>query len=125
MNNSYEYDATMECRENGVLRGAIKHTNRACPESTNFSSERNFASSSSNVAAAAAAAPTLPGDVFWKTNENGDFGGLGAINCVRRISKISVPKVSFTERQNGFAIGRPDKTPAEGAAHRSEDNRVN
>uniref|UniRef100_A0A4Y0BJQ6 Tenascin-like protein n=1 Tax=Anopheles funestus TaxID=62324 RepID=A0A4Y0BJQ6_ANOFN len=30
MNNSYEYDATMECRENGVLRGAIKHTNRGC-----------------------------------------------------------------------------------------------
>ncbi|XP_061511791.1 teneurin-m isoform X9 [Anopheles gambiae] len=30
MNNSYEYGATMECRENGVLRGAIKHTNRGC-----------------------------------------------------------------------------------------------
>uniref|UniRef100_A0A182IYG1 Uncharacterized protein n=1 Tax=Anopheles atroparvus TaxID=41427 RepID=A0A182IYG1_ANOAO len=28
MNNSYEYGATMECRENGVLRGAIKHPNR-------------------------------------------------------------------------------------------------
>uniref|UniRef100_A0AAG5DMN8 Teneurin-2 n=1 Tax=Anopheles atroparvus TaxID=41427 RepID=A0AAG5DMN8_ANOAO len=30
MNNSYEYGATMECRENGVLRGAIKHPNRGC-----------------------------------------------------------------------------------------------
>ncbi|XP_050092501.1 teneurin-m isoform X3 [Anopheles aquasalis] len=30
MNNSYEYGATMECRENGVLRGAIRHPNRGC-----------------------------------------------------------------------------------------------